>query len=609
MPFLYGLVAVTWIASDRGGYYATAWSWAALAGLLLCLVALTLPQRVALGRRDLLLLGGFAAYTAWTFASTIWSRSVPSTLDAGTRALAYLALVAAALVVTRARTSRHLLGGALAGATLVCLYALGTRILPDRLGAFDSNAGDYRLSVPITYWNGLGVFAVMTFLLALAFAARSDRLAVRALAAAPLPLLAATIYFTFSRGAWLSLAVGVAVACAVDRNRVQLTATAALLALPTAAAVLLSARPAPLRVRGTTLADAAGAGHRLAPWLLLLALAAAALATGAALLEGRLPAPLRVAWLCALVLAVAGGIAGFWLEKGSPVHEAHAAWRQFHQGPKKSSADVGGRIFDLSSNGRLTLWGVASDSFRAKPLLGQGGGTFWETWAASPRRAFEAKDTHNLYLQTLSELGIVGLLLLAVALLAPVAAALRTRGRLTAGALGAYCAWLVHGAVDWDWQLLGVSTLAVLVGAALVARARPSGATAAASVRVPLAATAAALCFVAFCAVMTNVSLARASTSLSRGDLAQADRYARRAGRWDPWSSDAPDLRASVAARRGEIHAARIDMRAAVADDPHSWRLQLRLATVAAGAERAKAAAAARRLAPHLIPPELPKSL
>jgi len=373
--------------------------------------------------------------------------------------------------------------------------------------------------------------------------------------------------------------------------------------------VLLSARPAPLRVRGATLADAAGAGHRLAPWLLLLAVAAAALAAGAALLEGRLPAPLRVAWLCALVLAAAGGIAGFWLEKGSPVHEAHAAWRQFHQGPKKSSADVGGRIFDLSSNGRLTLWGVASDSFRAKPLLGQGGGTFWETWAASPRRAFEAKDTHNLYLQTLSELGIVGLLLLAVALLAPVAAALRTRGRLTAGALGAYCAWLVHGAVDWDWQLLGVSTLAVLVGAALVARARPSGATAAAAVRVPLAATAAALCFVAFCAVMTNVSLARASTSLSRGDLAQADRYARRAGRWDPWSSDAPDLRASVAARRGEIHAARIDMRAAVADDPHSWRLQLRLATVAAGAERAKAAAAARRLAPHLIPPELPKSL
>lgn len=149
-PFLVGLVAVAWIASDRGGFYATAWSWTALAGLVLATFVLILSRSQSFGRLDLLLLGGFAAFTAWTLASVAWSDSVPSTLDVATRCLAYLALVAVALLLTRPETSRHLLGGALTGATLVCLYALGTRLVPDRLGTFDSVAGDYRLSTPVT---------------------------------------------------------------------------------------------------------------------------------------------------------------------------------------------------------------------------------------------------------------------------------------------------------------------------------------------------------------------------------------------------------------------------------------------------------------------------
>jgi len=65
--------------------------------------------------------------------------SVPSTLDAATRSLAYLALVAVGLLLTVPQTSRHLLGGVMTGATLVCLYSLATRLLPDRVGTFDSH--------------------------------------------------------------------------------------------------------------------------------------------------------------------------------------------------------------------------------------------------------------------------------------------------------------------------------------------------------------------------------------------------------------------------------------------------------------------------------------
>jgi O-Antigen ligase len=610
-PFLYGLVAVAWIASSRGGYYATAWSWSALAALLLCTFVLVLSRSVGLGRFDGLLLGGLAAFTAWTLASVAWSNSVPSTIDAATRSLAYFALVAAALLLTRPRTSRFLVGGVFTGATLVCLYALATRLLPDRVGTFDSVAGGYRLSTPITYWNGLGVFAVMALLLGFTFGVRARLAAVRAISAASLPLLAATAYFTFSRGAWLALAAGTLVAVAVDRDRLQLTANAALLAAPTAVAVWLSSRPEALRVLGSSVSDATTTGHRLAEWLVVLSLVAAALAVGAHVVGSRLtvPTPLRLAWAAILVLAVLAGVSVLWVEKGSPVHEAHAAWDAFNRPPSSVGTNVGNRLFDLSSNGRISLWHVAWRSSRDAPVLGHGAGTFWQTWAADRTVASEAKDTHDLYLQTLSEVGAVGLALLVLALLAPVAAALRTRGRLTCGLLAVYSAWLVHAAVDWDWQLLGVSAVAVLVGAAAIARVRTEGTRIREPVRWPLAGASALLAAVAFCAVMANVSIARASSSYAHGSLAAADRYARRAARWNRWAAAPWDLRASVAAQQGDARAARADMLAALDRDPHNWQLYLRLALVTRGAERAAAFATAGRLDPLAVPATLPPSL
>ena len=66
----------------------------------------------------------------------------------------------------------------------------------------------------------------MGALLAFGFATRAQTIAARALSAATLPLLLATVYFTFSRGAWVAGAVGLAVAIAVDPRRLQLIAGA-----------------------------------------------------------------------------------------------------------------------------------------------------------------------------------------------------------------------------------------------------------------------------------------------------------------------------------------------------------------------------------------------
>ena len=41
---------------------------------------------------------------------------------------------------------------------------------------------------------------------------------------------------------------------------------------------------------------------------------------------------------------------------------------------------------------------------------------------------------------------------------------------------GAYCAFLVHAAVDWDWQLPAVALAGLICGASILVAARPDAA-------------------------------------------------------------------------------------------------------------------------------------
>ena len=85
----------------------------------------------------------------------------------------------------------------------------------------------------------------------------------------------------------------------------------------------------------------------------------------------------------------------------------------------------------------------------------------------------QARDAHNIYLETLSALGIVGAVLLGTALLIPFAAAWRARAAgLTVGAVGAYTAYVVHASVDWDWEMPVVTVAALFCAGALLAAAR-----------------------------------------------------------------------------------------------------------------------------------------
>jgi ABC-type Mn2+/Zn2+ transport system permease subunit len=79
----------------------------------------------------------------------------------------------------------------------------------------------------------------------------------------------------------------------------------------------------------------------------------------------------------------------------------------------------------------------------------------------------------------------VGLLLLAVALVTPLAiAARRLRGperHAYAGFLAAAAALLVHAGVDWDWEMPALSLLALVLAARLLATIEPDAPTEAAT--------------------------------------------------------------------------------------------------------------------------------
>ena len=239
--FLLGMVLGGGVAASDGGYFPETWAWIAALTFVPAAVLLIAGGGARLGRLDLALPVALAGLGGWALLSAVWSSSTTSAVFEAQRTLAYLGVALLTLVIVNQRTAPLLLGGCLAGVTVVAGYGLLTRLLPDRLASFDPISG-YRLSEPIGYWNGLGVYAVMGALLAVGFLARSEQTVIRVLAAATPVVLVTTAYFTFSRGAWIALAVGFVVAVAFEPARLRLLVAGLVVAPWCAVAVWLASR-------------------------------------------------------------------------------------------------------------------------------------------------------------------------------------------------------------------------------------------------------------------------------------------------------------------------------------------------------------------------------
>jgi len=108
---------------------------------------------------------------------------------------------------------------------------------------------------------------------------------------------------------------------------------------------------------------------------------------------------------------------------------------------------------------RTSYFHVAWREFRAHPVLGSGAGTYGHYWLQAPYYLHYggALDAHSLYLETLAELGPLGLVLLIAFLLYPLRAAVAARGVPGVPvAAAAAVAFIAHAGVDWDWELPAV---------------------------------------------------------------------------------------------------------------------------------------------------------
>jgi O-antigen ligase len=603
LPGALGCAAVGLTAAANGGYFPTEWGWPTLAFTLVVVVAVLVRERITLGRLELVMLVLLAAFIAWTLISVLWSSSATQPVLSTERTLVYAALLSAVFLTTERRSAALLPSGVLVAAALVSAYALATRLAPGRLVPFPPPDG-YQLAEPIGYWNGLGVLASLGTVLALGLAAGARSRSARMLAAVPVPLLLTTLYFTFSRGSWLALAVGLSLVLAIERRRLRFMAVVAALAPPAAASVWVASRSPALTHLGASRDTATTAGAKLAGVVLGCVLATAATCWAFEHVERHVHVGehgrhrIGATLIAAVFLAGAGTV----VVAGGPVSLARRASSSFHASLPQTGGDLNRRLVSLSSDGRSEYWRVAGREIAEHPWLGGGAGSYERYWHRERRVAYEARNAHSLYLETLAELGPLGLILLLATLGTPLAALGAARGQPTTPlSVGAYGAFLVHAAIDWDWQIPAVTLAGLLCGAAILVSARGETIGRSPSLRCRAAIVLLLLLVIAFAVVEQtgNRALAGSRSAADHGDIATAERLAFRAHTWIPWSFEPWQLLGEARLAAGDLEGARASFQHALTLDRHNWSLWYELAEASSGERRARALARAAQLNPR----------
>ncbi|MCD6726638.1 MAG: O-antigen ligase family protein, partial [Solirubrobacteraceae bacterium] len=395
------LLAPTALAFRSGGYFDQPRLVAAIATwALVAILAVSARRPLPAGAPGRLALAGLAVLTALVGLSIAWAPLAgPAQADVQ-RLLLYLGALVVASAVLRGRAQRRLVEPALlAGALVVCAYGLGGRLLPGIVSQSVSSSAFGRLEQPLTYWNAMGMLGALGVVFGARLAADATRDArLRAAAAAGAVPCGLVVYLSFSRGALLALAVGLALLVLLSRERVQLRAALAIVA-PTAAVCLLAGLlDGPRALEGSL-------GAREAQGAVLLAALVAAAAVAAT------PAPRRAGVAAggpqrALPHGAAGAmlavLGGFLIAAGG-------------SGGARGEPAVGAQTQRLASveSNRYAYWRVAAAMFAREPLAGEGSGAFRVAWRRDRTIDDPALDAHSLYVETAGELGLLGLLALA----------------------------------------------------------------------------------------------------------------------------------------------------------------------------------------------------
>jgi hypothetical protein len=314
----------------------------------------------------------------------------------------------------------------------------------------------------------------------------------------------------------------------------------------------------------------------------------------------------RAAWLT--LIGVAAGLA-IAIAAGLPGQLAHQ-WRVFKQTDVTGvvSGDLYSRLGTAAGSDRYQYWRTAVHAFESKPLLGIGPGTYQFYWGQHGPLDEFIRNAHSLYLETLAETGVVGFVLitgfLLVLLGTGVTRALHAppaERALPAAATASLVAFCAAAAFDWVWQLPAVASVALLLGAAILAGVQAHGRSASGA-RVALAGVA--ICAMIAIAIPFGATAAiRSSQSEVRsGRLSAALSDAATAQRLEPYAASPRLQQALVLERAGDLSGARAAIAQAAARAPTDSGIWLVRARIDAESGRELAAVRDYRHAHALAP-------
>jgi hypothetical protein len=570
-PLVLGLLGVgvflAW-AGTEGGYAPTAWYPGALVYLsLLVAVAAWPARRAMLPRPAAVALALLAAFGLWSLLSVSWAGVKGDAWDGGNRTLMY-ASVYAAFALPRWRPA-HVAG--LFAVFAIGVTAIGAGVLVlDGASAFIGN----RFADPMGYANANAALFLAAFWPALALAARPElHWALRSLLLASGGVALQLAVLAQSRASFAAgfAALALHLLLSPERRRAVLT-------LLPVAAVTLASLDALLDVYASR--DEAELRSAVARETWVLALSGAALMAAGALwgvlerrfARGRLLLPagrrlLAAAAAAALVLGLAASTAAV----GFP----------------------GSRFTGGAESGRYDVWRVAAEEVADHPVLGVGADNFAVDYLRERRTDEELLYPHSVVLRAASQTGLVGAALFLGFLAAAFAAAMRARRTsdyfaraVASAAVVAAAYWLLHGSVDWFWEVPAL-TAPALAGLALASGLASERARALRRRRGPrrliaaVAGAAAALVFVSYALpglAAFEVERAVRSWPEEPGAVWTRLEAARELNRL----SERPDVIEGVFARRaGQPGRERRAFARALERNPHDWYVHLRLALVA----------------------------
>jgi hypothetical protein len=497
----------------------------------------------------------------------------------------YLAVfVLTARGATRVRVDRWLDGIAIA-AGAIAFVAVGSRVVPELAPGRSLPAAVpsevTRLSFPLDYWNGTALFLAIGVPLVLRAAVEAGGRVARAVAVGTIPAIAAAIYLTASRGGALVAVIAAALFVALAAERIR--AAAALVVSSAGAAFAVATCTAFPRVVDARFDEvgASGDAHVLGGLLLavFVATGTAWLFTSERVARVRVPARalrvLAVALAATAVIIVAASNPGARLDALTAVPSGDVP---VGSDPARAHLLSGG------GSGRWQFWAAAVDEFRSAPLQGRGAGAYESWWGEHPKFEYFVRDAHSVYLETLGDLGLVGLAFLLAAFGIGVFAAVRLlragAERTTVAALAAaYAAYLLSVAIDWMWELTAVTIVGVMLLGLLTAF-RPShrgGADETVGFGFGLAALAGA--WLLLCAqlvpLLSELKIRDSQAAAARGHTAEAANAARAARSLEPWAAQPYVQLALVAEQVDDLPEARHQLGRALERDDHDWRLWL----------------------------------